>query len=571
MKFILHTPIGEQSVERSLGRAEYSYFFVMKAFRPALERVGKVVVVENPATDVDPLYEEAVAAGEACVHLSFTPPHRAPVALKCPTVSILAWEFSNIPDEVWGDDPRSDWRYVLGRHGRTIVLSSYTAEAVRVAMGADFPVAAIAAPVWIGNRPDYRPARPWVEPIELVLRGLVADSRAGTTRAIPDPEPPPEEIGEPELVSPESAPTTLTMDAAEPEPSAVAVVEPEPSCLDVFEPAPVTPVPVAPVTPPRNIRYRLGVTKRHALEWYREALKDLMPRPIAIAISRSGGWAERATHCWLGPGWRPPALVEVPPPPPPPPPLPPVDPPPPAFGVTLGGVVYTSVFNPTDGRKNWVDLVTGFCWAFRDVDDAVLVLKTIHVDARAYLPALDEILGKLSPFKCRVVTVQSFLAEADYRRLVEATSFYVNCSHCEGLCLPLMEFMAAGRPVIAPLHTAMADYVDTAVGFTVDASLENNVWPHDPRELFRTLRYRLNWGSLLTAFRESYRVAKAEPDRYAVLGAAARERMRRIASVETVEAQLRAFFAADLAAPMLPSLPAVAPIEDDNLMAVEVS
>src|SRR5262249_34843234 len=31
----------------------------------------------------------------------------------------------------------------------------------------------------------------------------------------------------------------------------------------------------------------------------------------------------------------------------------------------LEGVVYTSVLAPTDGRKNWRDMVTAFVWAFR--------------------------------------------------------------------------------------------------------------------------------------------------------------------------------------------------------------
>src|SRR5207253_6814427 len=41
----------------------------------------------------------------------------------------------------------------------------------------------------------------------------------------------------------------------------------------------------------------------------------------------------------------------------------------------VDGVVYVSVFNPKDGRKNWHQLITAFCWAFREIDDATLVLK----------------------------------------------------------------------------------------------------------------------------------------------------------------------------------------------------
>lgn len=560
MKFILHAAVDGVSIERSLGRSEYSYFFVMKAFRPALERIGTVVVVRDPASEVDPIYEQAVADGEPCVHLSFAPPHKAPIELKCPTVAVVAWEFSNIPDEVWGDDPRNDWRYVLARHGRSIVLSSYTAAAIRTAMGPDFPVAAIVAPVTRADVGAHRSARPWISPVELVVRGHVIDSRAETTRFIPEVVAAPLEIALPP--EPEPAP------AAEP---SVEAIEPdvavEPVAVAVpIDPLPVDPLPVDPFLPPRTLRYRLGVTKRHLLEWYREAVKDLMPRPLAFAISRSGGWTERAVYRWAGTGWRLPVSVEPAPaepavmeppaappvieivaePEPLPEPPPPPEPLPPAFGVTLGGVVYTSVFNPKDGRKNWIDMVTGFCWAFRDVEDAVLVLKMVQNDPDTYQGTLALLLARLAPFKCRVVTIQSFLSDADFGRLIGATSYYVNSSNCEGLCLPLMEFMAAGCPVIAPVHTAMADYVDDQVGFTLAASLEHNVWPHDARDLFRTLRYRISWASLLTAFRESYRVAKAAPERHAELGHAAAERMQRIASIEAVERHLRRFFAGDL-------------------------
>ena len=34
--------------------------------------------------------------------------------------------------------------------------------------------------------------------------------------------------------------------------------------------------------------------------------------------------------------------------------------------LSLDGVIYTSVFNPYDGRKNWRDMIGAFCATFRD-------------------------------------------------------------------------------------------------------------------------------------------------------------------------------------------------------------
>src|ERR1035437_7476303 len=46
---------------------------------------------------------------------------------------------------------------------------------------------------------------------------------------------------------------------------------------------------------------------------------------------------------------------------------------PPLTPLDIDGVVYTTVFNPYDGRKNWIDMLCTFCWAFRDIEDATLI------------------------------------------------------------------------------------------------------------------------------------------------------------------------------------------------------
>jgi glycosyltransferase involved in cell wall biosynthesis len=227
--------------------------------------------------------------------------------------------------------------------------------------------------------------------------------------------------------------------------------------------------------------------------------------------------------------------------------------------VTLGGVVYTSVLNPTDGRKNWTDMVTAFVWAFRDVPEATLVLKMVKGDSMTYRHQLFIMLAQLAPFKCRVLALDGFLEDDAYADLVDATSFYVNASNAEGLCLPLMEFMAMGKPAIAPRHTALADYIDPAAAFIVTSSPEHNVWPHDPRHKFSTMRERIHWDSLVTAYEDSYRVAKQDPVRYATMGRRAAQIMRSYCSDEIVKAQLGAVFDAMLDVPT--PVPATAPVQ----------
>ena len=124
MNFILYSDVNDRSISQSLGRPEYSYYFVLKAYRPVLESLGRVHVVSTSA-EVDPLYRQLLAAGESSVFLSFTPPQNTPTDLECPTICVIAWEFDSIPDESWDDDPRHDWTQMLARQGRVITLSSH--------------------------------------------------------------------------------------------------------------------------------------------------------------------------------------------------------------------------------------------------------------------------------------------------------------------------------------------------------------------------------------------------------------------------------------------------------------
>lgn len=212
------------------------------------------------------------------------------------------------------------------------------------------------------------------------------------------------------------------------------------------------------------------------------------------------------------------------------------------------GIVYTAVFNQNDRSKNPHDIVTAFCWAFRDTSDATLVLKVCNLGFPAFQNFLVPLLYKLSPFKCRVLVIPAYLPDSQYERLIQRTTYYVNASVAEGIGMPLMEFMACGKPVIAPLHTAMSDYVDNDVAFILGSSRQMATWPDDPRGFFRTMSFRIDWGSLVEAYRQSYRLAKNSPEDYREMSNRVRDRIRGYASPAIVREQLRRFFLADPAA-----------------------
>lgn len=505
MNFILYSDVNDSSISQSLGRPEYSYYFVLKAYRPVLESLGRVHVVQSTA-EVEPLYRQLLLEGQESLFLSFTPPQKTLTDLSCPTLCVVAWEFDSIPDEHWDNDPHQDWSRTLARHGRVITLSSHTARAVRRALGEDFPVLVLPTPLWenfAAIRDQYAsvPVNPGTT---LDIKGCILDTRllGLSADALLPPLPTPEDQEQ----------------------------------LDALRP------------PPLTWHRRFVIAKHYLRLWCLDAVRgQSQPEPVSRTLYLSQWYWEGIRdllsdkqHSWLArylPDVTGPQSV-------PQPEQPALDLPDTSQRVEtqVEGVVYVSVFNPKDGRKNWHQLITAFCWAFRETDDATLVLKITQNDLSSYYVELMTLLAQLSPFACRVVVMHGYLDEPQYARLYGAASFYVNASRCEGLCLPLMEFMASGKPVIAPNHTAMEDYIDEQVAFVVKSSEELTIWPQDTRLIYRTLRHRPDWGSLKTAYQDSYRMAREQPDVYQAMSRAAIERMHGYCAFTPVQKRLSMFF-----------------------------
>ena len=527
MNFILYSDVNDRSISQSLGRPEYSYYFVLKAYRPVLESLGQVHVVST-AAEVDPLYRQLQLAGQDCLFLSFAPPHKTPTDLQCPVVCVIAWEYDSIPADPREEDAHHDWSRILARHGRAITLSSHTAQAIRRTLGEDFPVLVLPTPLWegfAGVRQQY-PAAPVNPGAMLQIKGCIIDSRA---------------LG-------------LSADGL------IAPIHNEQECeardlTEVVVPAGPNPEPEPEAAPALTLRRRAFITKHYLREsyraastpsdhgplfllkhnlllWYREAVRDLLPVAVRRQLFRLRTPAAEPIPTAVN--VEAPAVAEHPQAS-----LPDTTA---TVQTEVSGVVYVSVFNPEDGRKNWHHLITAFCWAMRDVEDATLVLKMTQNDLATYYVHLITLLSQLSPFACRVVVMHGYLEDDEFARLYGAASFYVNASRCEGLCLPLMEFMSCARPVIAPDHTAMHDYIDERVGFIVKSSREPTIWPDDVRILYRTLRHRPDWGSLKKAYEDSYAMAKHDPAAYQAMALAANERMREYCSFAPVQQRLAQFF-----------------------------
>jgi glycosyltransferase involved in cell wall biosynthesis len=214
----------------------------------------------------------------------------------------------------------------------------------------------------------------------------------------------------------------------------------------------------------------------------------------------------------------------------------------PSTPLRVSGLVYTSLFNLADRRKNPRDLLSAFLLAFREREDVTLVLKLATSPSREHheLIELDALYRSLRiDHACRVVVITDFLSDEGLDDLNRATTYYVNTSKAEGACLPLLRALAGGRPAIAPRHTAMLDYFDEAIGYVVRSDPEPTHWPHDPEFRHETTWHRLVWSDLRDAFLAGAEVAERDRAAYDAMADAARRRMRDLVSIDAATEALR--------------------------------
>lgn len=466
MIILVNSKISQSTIASSLGKPEYSYYFLLKEFLPALQQLGTVIEVDGLEV-VDSLYDE-YRGEQDIVFLSVSPPHQTPVDLRCPTVCLFAWEFYNIPNQAWNNEPRNDWRYVFTRMAGVIACSEESAQAVRNAMGQDYPVIALPAPVF--NRFQHLSQEhgwlPRQSDRSIEFHGFMYDS------------------------------TTLGLSAD----GLVQHMErPQPNAL--FKPL-----------PPIASKSTWQITKEHWQAWRNAANKN-EPSNLPVDIES-----------------------------------PPADTPNNHYHIELTGTVYTTVVNPMDNRKNWRFILTSFCWAFRDEANVTLIVKATHHDLESYRIELLTVLSRLAPFRCRIILVHGFLEKEQYEKLIKVTDFYVNASMCEGLCLPLMEFLSSGKPVIAPNNTAMLDYIKQDFSLIVDSTPEPCQWAPDPYGHFSTHRYRINWHTVMQHFQSSHQIAQHQPERYQQMSVAAVATMNRFCNLQHITEKLRTFLTSTLPA-----------------------
>lgn len=274
-------------------------------------------------------------------------------------------------------------------------------------------------------------------------------------------------------------------------------------CVDglarVESPSPSPQVQEAPVVAvqPLTWRRRLAISRTLLRDWWNEAvIEPLRQRPPALATSEAPLQVPDGTL---------PAVEQK---------------------VRLHGVVFTCVLSAEDRSRNWTEMLTAFCWTFRNQPDATLVFKLTHSNLSSGRIAMLTNLSRLSPFQCRVVVINGYLEDAEYARLIAASHYLVHPAQSEGSALTVQEFMSAGRPVLAPRHSALCEWIGDDHAFLIRSTEQPAYWVLDADKRLHLRDHRLDWASMCEVFARAFAVAMENPQRYRQLSRAAREAAR---------------------------------------------
>jgi glycosyltransferase involved in cell wall biosynthesis len=420
------------------------------------------------------------------------PPQDGYMTPEVPTILYPFWEFPRIPDRDFGFDTRQNWKRMSRPAAMIMTSCAFTADAFRRA-GVSCPVTVVPTPL----DPSFFELPAW-------------NPRLSTTIECRHTI-----LGEPASPSAQIATASDSPQAAAVPRGRIWLI-----AKHVFHA-------IYPWLDPKTVE-QVARVKKACIALVRESPAKLLYRGVRGAYRRTiRRWLSlqalqkitSGKNKLLALAGRSPTVV--------------IDPLLPSGPLTFEGLVYTSILNLGDLRKNYMDLLSAFLIAFRDRPDVTLVLKLAtspHREHHEIKILRDQYESLGLKHACRVAVITQYLDADQMRSLMQATTYYVNTSHSEGACLPLQQALAGGRPAIAPDHSAMSDYMDSEVGFVPRSHPEPTFWPHDPDKRYETERHRLVWSDIHNHFLASAELLETSPEVFTHMAEAGRRRMLAYAS-----------------------------------------
>jgi len=140
-------------------------------------------------------------------------------------------------------------------------------------------------------------------------------------------------------------------------------------------------------------------------------------------------------------------------------------------------------------RKGLDTLITAYLEEFKKEEGACLVIKTEHIGPKhkGYEVRIEEILQQCHYNPAQhpeILIVTNFIS--NIASLYNACNVFVSASHSEGFCLPTLEAMACGKPVIVPEHGGFLQYCNNSNAYlyecgTMLAPASMQYWHYDPK------------------------------------------------------------------------------------------
>ena len=129
-----------------IGREAYSYRFVFDAFAPLLGRWGRTIEVTQAESRLDYALWRARQQHLEPVHLSFLPLHLTYLTHRAPNVAFPFWEFPDLPNRAFDNNPRNNWVHVADHLDLIVTASRFTRDAF-VRAGVRTPIKVVPVPI----------------------------------------------------------------------------------------------------------------------------------------------------------------------------------------------------------------------------------------------------------------------------------------------------------------------------------------------------------------------------------------------------------------------------------------
>ncbi len=177
----------------------------------------------------------------------------------------------------------------------------------------------------------------------------------------------------------------------------------------------------------------------------------------------------------------------------------------------LKGIVYVAFLTTTVDSSEWKDVVTAFCWAFKDVGVATLLLSIAENSDQVLLDLTHEI-SRIGDMKCRVIILPKNSASESMKHILDVADFYVHVPSS----LPAEKMIeVAGIPAIVSSQDGLFEF------FPQESQISSKSIIHPlPITGHKTfvqsrLYERADWGQIADAFRNSFEIISTEPNLYA--------------------------------------------------------